>query len=717
VKLSTSLCLLSVVLPTFLGCHGGSSAQFDTGGSDSTGQQDTQNHDSTIDSNDTADTRETGAETGDTDTAPPPPIDGDGDGYTTETDCDDADDGVHPGADEVNDGIDDDCDGLVDEIDVCAGEFGDYESIQSAIEAVDDGVVIAICPGTFHENLSIHGKLVTLVGTGGAKATVVDGGDRGSVLTVRATPEGAAIVQGLTLQNGTSRTTGGGVLCETAQLELVDDVIRSNTAPSGAGFSASDCDSVLTGNSFEENVATASDGVGAGGGALISDSTVTLSGNQFTSNRAYEGGGLFVEDATGVVVIDGNSFRSNLAIDVDDLTTPLGGGLFVSGNSPVTNNVFDSNESDYNGGGAYFYLSASEVRNNTVTGNDAGLDGGGFYVNQGTGDIAQNVFESNSATDDAGGLRVYYSTLTVEDNTFTDNTAEDDGGGLKLSHAVNTVTGNTFDGNSAGDAGGGIELDNETSQISDCVFMNNTAFRGAGLHAWRTGGTTEVIETSEFYDNAGVDCGGALSFDNLTYNITLRDLDIHDNTSGDGAALCLDLVWWDSDGDGDVDTWEPSHATLENLLIYDNVASDNAAVYIKASTVHIANVTLDANTGAVGSAFAFKLEEETPATVSLTNSIVSNHTSDEALYNVNSTVTVTYSDFYGNVANTYGMDDPVGTSYNIGEDPLYSDAAAHDYHLESTSPCINAGNPGRSYTDADGSRADMGAYGGPLGGW
>jgi Periplasmic copper-binding protein (NosD) len=40
-----------------------------------------------------------------------------------------------------------------------------------------------------------------------------------------------------------------------------------------------------------------------------------------------------------------------------------------------------------------------------------------------------------------------------------------------------------------------------------------------------------------------------------------------------------------------------------------------------------------------------------------------------------------------------------------------------DFHLSLISPCINAGNPEPMYDDADGSRNDQGAYGGPLGGW
>ncbi len=81
-------------------------------------------------------------------------------------------------------------------------------------------------------------------------------------------------------------------------------------------------------------------------------------------------------------------------------------------------------------------------------------------------------------------------------------------------------------------------------------------------------------------------------------------------------------------------------------------------------------------------------------------------------------VSVSYSNFYGNTSNICGMADPVGTSGNIGVSPDFMGAT--DFHLASHSLLIDAGAPDAGFLDTDGTRDDIGAYGGPMsmdGGW
>lgn len=70
-----------------------------------------------------------------------------------------------------------------------------------------------------------------------------------------------------------------------------------------------------------------------------------------------------------------------------------------------------------------------------------------------------------------------------------------------------------------------------------------------------------------------------------------------------------------------------------------------------------------------------------------------------------------YSDIYGNPSGDLSdVDDVIG---NIFENPLFVDQEVGDYRIQSTTLCIDAGNPSITYIDPDGTRNDMGAYGGP----
>ncbi len=77
--------------------------------------------------------------------------------------------------------------------------------------------------------------------------------------------------------------------------------------------------------------------------------------------------------------------------------------------------------------------------------------------------------------------------------------------------------------------------------------------------------------------------------------------------------------------------------------------------------------------------------------------------------------------FWGPTANGCGLLlDPVGGNDNAAADPLFVDAAGGDYTLAAGSPAIDAGPDEEGYTDMDGSRNDVGVYGGPFaigGGW
>jgi hypothetical protein len=103
------------------------------------------------------------------------------------------------------------------------------------------------------------------------------------------------------------------------------------------------------------------------------------------------------------------------------------------------------------------------------------------------------------------------------------------------------------------------------------------------------------------------------------------------------------------------------------------------------------------------------------------NSIISDAPAGVGLYaDSTATLSATFNNVYGNTSGAYGgsLSSLTGTLGNIAADPLYVDPSLRDFTLQVLSPSIDAGDPSASYTDADGTPNDQGAFGGPNGdGW
>lgn len=158
---------------------------------------------------------------------------------------------------------------------------------------------------------------------------------------------------------------------------------------------------------------------------------------------------------------------------------------------------------------------------------------------------------------------------------------------------------------------------------------------------------------------------------------------------------------------------------LKNSLFYDNVgASGQNPVYFQPDNVGkmtiwnntFANIETPGNRGcvAVGAGGNFQ------------NNIVAGC---EGTVSLNPDATGDYNNFYdngtehgyGNVDWGSGGEEGVGT---LTSDPFFTDEEAGDFTLQvGFSPCIDMGNPLAGYNDVDGTRNDMGAFGGPGGDW
>ena len=143
---------------------------------------------------------------------------------------------------------------------------------------------------------------------------------------------------------------------------------------------------------------------------------------------------------------------------------------------------------------------------------------------------------------------------------------------------------------------------------------------------------------------------------------------------------------------------------LINVLISNNSSDYGGGIYSNNSNIKMVNVTIGGNVAdIIGGGIEFSYN----SSISMVNCISWNKSDNEI-----------HSSGPGNPGKLNASFSDIqfgwGTG-NIKVNPIF--LGNSNYHLQSNSPCIDAGNPDPQYNDPDGSRNDMGAYGGPNGDW
>jgi nitrous oxidase accessory protein NosD len=560
----------------------------------------------------------------------------------------------------------------------CGDGSADYRTVQEAVDAAPEGAVVALCGTAFTETVLVDGRTLTLRGETGA---TIDGGGTTRALEVRATTTPTTVtVEGVTLTGGMA-DIGGAVWCEGATLTLTDSTISASTAHNGGGIATLDCDVTLLRTEVVTNRADAD-----GGGAYLQGGTATVTDSHVASNAGADGGGLYVTaGATGVT--SGTIFEDN--------TGHVGGGAWFEADYAFTHNVVRRNHALFTGGGFAGDLATGEISYNEVYENDSGTDGGGGFTRYGTGHVYRNSFHDNVGGDDAGGLRMIYGGALIEQNTFVSNTSSGDGGALKVSHNHSDVRNNVFEDNSTGGRGGALEIDDDVTFSTGNTFRRN--------HAGGSGGAVHMnmpfydlqLTDSVFEDNSSDECGGGIGFDGKGFRLETTRLSMTGNTAARGGGICAH--------DGTL--------VLENGIFAENTASSaGGGMFFEQLALSLANVVLYGNDAPEGAAMTLR----SMGTVLVSDSILANNQGDAVAANASSAPTWRYSAVWANTGTDFvGMRDPTGADGNFAGNPAFVDAAAGDFHLAPTSPAIDAGDPTR--TDVDGSRGDLGAFGGPGG--
>jgi hypothetical protein len=409
--------------------------------------------------------------------------------------------------------------------------------------------------------------------------------------------------------------------------------------------------------------------------------TCVLSGFTITNGHASTGGGIYGNGT--LATIQYNQITLNTA----EGSEPNGQGAGLDNcDGTIQNNTISVNSAEYSGGG--LYGCDGTIQNNTISTNTVTALGQesayGGALSQCHGTIKNNTISANSAEGYGGsGGGLYDCDGTIENNTISGNSAGGmrcSGGGLDRCDGTienNTISGNTLAGNTC--SGGGLSYCNGT--IENNTISGNSAaggYGGSGGGLYDCDGTIENNSISGNSVGGMSSSGGGLSgCDGLIHNNTI--LGNSGARNGGGLSYC--------------------DSAIQNNIISLNLAQeDGGGLYTCDGTIQnnmITSNTADLNGGGLYEC-NFKIRQNTIygnsaqgqggglyiCAADIRNCIIWGNEAPEGAQLYDST-----TPFFSCI-----QDWAAGGSGNITADPQLLNPANGDFHLQSSSPCIDAGS-------------------------
>jgi len=456
------------------------------------------------------------------------------------------------------------------------------------------------------------------------------------------------------------------------------------------------------------NVQDAVDVASAGDVVLVTNGTYVLT-NMLTiadsiTLRSFNNG---ATDRDGTVINGNYPTVTNRCVYLNDIAAVLD-GLTLTNGFGATNS--------FSGHGGGLYLAGGTVTNCLITSNETPGAGGGVYLDQ-VGTIVDSTISGNIATNNnasyGGGIYFYKAGMVT--NCLVSGNRANWGGGLffnGLGGAGGLLIDSTVANNEAfvyqsgqGQAGIGMYF---KGLVTRCNIVSNTitVFSGSGHNAGVGVSYHAVVRDSYIAYNSGatygggIRCGGGGSGSVLVTNCVV----MHNSASVGGG------VYMGSYGlMVDCTVVSNSHAAFvqgDSIVRNSLFADNNSGIAVQSGTTPSLweNCTIVGHP-AVGISFGV------PAVMD--NCVVYDNNSGGANWSVGSGIVPTWTN-----SCTVPMPSGLNDAGNITNNPVFAAAAAGNYRLRYSSPCVNTGI-NRAWmigaVDLDGEprlvgTVDMGAY-------
>jgi len=517
----------------------------------------------------------------------------------------------------------------------------------------------------------------------------------------------AAVLDGFTISNGTSRTVAGGIQNTNSSPTLRNLKIHSCDGINGGGYGEANSNAIVYNVLFYNNFAES-------GGAISSENSTSVFTNiTISGNQASIGGGAFRHSNTASVIQNSvvwgnNNYQTN---ESQTITAGMPNGLtFInsivqgSGGDDSWNTAYGSNgggnidadamlKNDYtlkpaspaiNSGNTALFPNAAAA--NDVAGNPRviqnTIDMGAFeypdfiftyfYVKQGANG------SGNSWADASGDLQLMINNATAGDQIWVAAGTYIPAGSFTPKEGVSMYGGFPATGNPGMNDRDPRQFISELSSAAvpalssaNAGMTSNTVIDGfkvltTGATAVSLTGASPVLNNFNISNNTGT----AIALINSEAQI--NSLTAANNT---GALGVVSVTGTSAAGNS------PS---LTNTLIYNNVLTNNGGgIYINQSSPTLTNVTIASNTGS-----GIYFDQASPA---INNSIIYGNVNN----NIAGTSSATFTNsLIGGSGGSDNWDTALGTDggNNIDAEPLFTNAITGDYNLLSGSPAADTGD-------------------------